>query len=292
MSLNLKALIAKLNDTTRSALEGAAGLAVSRAHYDIEIEHYLLKTLESSDNDIASILRHYGVDKSRFTADLQRSLDKLKSGNARSPAFSPTLVKMLSEAWTLASIEFNAGTIRTGLTLLALLQNEELARILKEITMEFRKVEPENLLLSFYEIVGNSREVEHALGAAAGGGTARSGAEAGGAPSPSGGKTPHLDQYTVNLTANAKAGKIDPVLGRDAEVRQMIDILMRRRQNNPILTGEAGVGKTAVVEGFANRVAEGDVPPALKACTSTRSTSRSCRPAPASRVSSKTASRV
>ncbi len=263
MSLNLKSLISKLNDSTRSALEAAAGLCVSRAHYDIEIEHYLLKTLDTSDNDVSAILKHFGVDKSRFTADLQRSLDKLKSGNARSPAFSPTLVKMLSEAWTLASIEFDAGTVRTGLTLLALLQNEELARVVREITTELRKVDPEELRSKFYDAVGNSRETEAPLGvgaakgASAGGGTVgRGAAEAG--------KTPHLDQYTVNLTANAKAGKIDPVLGRDGEVRQMIDILMRRRQNNPILTGEAGVGKTAVVEGFANRVAEGDVPPALK----------------------------
>jgi type VI secretion system protein VasG len=266
LSLNLKSLIAKLNESTRAALESAAGLCVSRAHYDIEIEHYLLKTLDASDNDINAILRHFGIDKSRFTADLQRSLDKLKSGNARSPAFSPTVVKMLTEAWTLASIEYDSGTVRTGLTLLALLQNEELARVVKEITGELRKLDPEALRASFYDIVSTSRERQAPLGAA--GATAESAGAGSGAPghapSPSGGKTPHLDQYTVNLTANAKAGKIDPVLGRDAEIRQMIDILMRRRQNNPILTGEAGVGKTAVVEGFANRVAEGDVPPALK----------------------------
>jgi type VI secretion system protein VasG len=264
LSLNLKSLIAKLNESTRSALESAAGLCVSRAHYDIEIEHYLLKTLDASDNDIASILRHFGIDKSRLTSDLQRSLDKLKSGNARSPAFSPTVVKMLSEAWTLASIEFDAGTVRTGLTLLALLSNEELARVVKEITGEFRKLEPEALRASFYDIVGNSRERQSALGSSAPANDGTGSGEPGHAPSPSGGKTPNLDQFTVNLTANAKAGKIDPVLGRDAEVRQMIDILMRRRQNNPILTGEAGVGKTAVVEGFANRVADGDVPPALQ----------------------------
>src|ERR1700710_1070918 len=138
---------------------------MSRTHYDIEIEHYLLKALDSSDNDISAILKHYGVDKSRLTADLQRSLDKLKSGNARSPAFSPTVVKMLSEAWTLASIEFDAGTVRTGLTLLALLQNEELARLVKEITGELKMVEPEGLRLAFYDIVGTSREKQSALGA-------------------------------------------------------------------------------------------------------------------------------
>ena len=263
MSTNLKALIDKLNDTTRKALEAAAGLCVARTHYDIEIEHYLLKSLDVSDNDIAAILKHFGVDRSRLTKELERSLDSLKSGNARSPAFSPTVVKMLSEAWTVASIDFNAGNIRTGFTLLALLGDEELARMVKDFSKELQTIPPEGLRTSFYDIVAASRETQTSLGAG-GEGRAERGAPGEGGPSAARGKTPHLDQYTVNLTANAKAGKIDPVLGRDQEVRQMIDILMRRRQNNPILTGEAGVGKTAVVEGFANRVVSGDVPPALQ----------------------------
>ena len=261
MSTNLKALIDKLNDTTRKALESAAGLCVARTHYDIEIEHYLLKVLDASDNDIAAILKHFGVDRSRLTKELERSLDSLKSGNARSPAFSPSVVKMLSEAWTVASIDFNAGSIRTGFTLLALLGDEELARMVKDFSKELQAIPPDGLRASFYDIVAKSNETQTSLASGAPGKSAGPGD---GAPSPSGGKTPHLDQYTVNLTANAKAGKIDPVLGRDIEVRQMIDILMRRRQNNPILTGEAGVGKTAVVEGFANRVVSGDVPPALQ----------------------------
>jgi len=261
MSTNLKALIDKMNDTTRKALESAAGLCVARTHYDIEIEHYLLKVLDASDNDIAAILKHFGVDCSRLTKELERSLDSLKSGNARSPAFSPSVVKMLSEAWTVASIDFNAGSIRTGFTLLALLGDEELARMVKDFSKELQAIPPDGLRASFYDIVAKSNETQKSLGAGAEGKSSGSGD---GVPSPSGGKTPHLDQYTVNLTANAKAGKIDPVLGRDIEVRQMIDILMRRRQNNPILTGEAGVGKTAVVEGFANRVVSGDVPPALQ----------------------------
>jgi len=261
MSTNLKALIDKLNDTTRKALESAAGLCVARTHYDIEIEHYLLKVLDASDNDIAAILKHFGVDRSRLTKELERSLDSLKSGNARSPAFSPSVVKMLSEAWTVASIDFNAGSIRTGFTLLALLGDEELARMVKDFSKELQAIPPDGLRASFYDIVSKSNETQTSLASGAPGKSAGPGD---GAPSPSGGKTPHLDQYTVNLTANAKAGKIDPVLGRDIEVRQMIDILMRRRQNNPILTGEAGVGKTAVVEGFANRVVSGDVPPALQ----------------------------
>jgi type VI secretion system protein VasG len=262
MSTNLKALISKMNDTTRKTLESAAGLCVARTHYDIEIEHYLLKALDGTDNDITAILKHFGVDRSRLTKELERSLDSLKSGNARSPAFSPGVVKMLSEAWTVASIDFNAGSIRTGFTLLALIGDEELARIVKDISKELQAIPPEGLRASFYDIVASSRETQTSLGAGGGAKEERGGGDA--PAGASGGKTPHLDQYTVNLTANAKAGKIDPVLGRDIEVRQMIDILMRRRQNNPILTGEAGVGKTAVVEGFANRVVSGDVPPALQ----------------------------
>ena len=264
MSTNLKALIEKLNDTTRKALESAAGLCVARTHYDIEIEHYLLKALDGSDNDVAAILKHFGVDRSRLTKELERSLDSLKSGNARSPAFSPAVVKMLSEAWTVASIDFNAGNIRTGFTLLALLGDEELARMVKDISKELQAIPPDGLRSSFYDIVTKSNETQTTLGTGVSDGKEDRAAGGETAPGASRGKTPHLDQYTVNLTANAKAGKIDPVLGRDIEVRQMIDILMRRRQNNPILTGEAGVGKTAVVEGFANRVVSGDVPPALQ----------------------------
>lgn len=262
MSTNLKVLIEKLNDGTRKAFEAAAGLCVSRTHYDIEIEHFLLKTLDASDNDVAAILKHFGVDRSRLTKELERSLDSFKRGNARSPAFSPTVVKMLSEAWTVASIDFNAGTIRTGFVLLALLGHDDLSRIVRDFSKELQTVNVDALRASFYEIIATSSESHASLGESAGDTVDSGGESASGSPA-RGGKTPHLDQYTVNLTANAKAGKIDPVLGRDGEIRQMIDILMRRRQNNPILTGEAGVGKTAVVEGFANRVAEGDVPPAL-----------------------------
>jgi type VI secretion system protein VasG len=170
---------------------------------------------------------------------------------------------MLSEAWTVASIDFNAGSIRTGFTLLALLGHDEMSRMVKDISKELQTINIEGLRSSFYDIVKNSKETQTSLTETGPGeGEGEGGDE--GAPRPTSGTTPHLDQYTVNLTANAKAGKIDPVLGRDSEVRQMIDILMRRRQNNPILTGEAGVGKTAVVEGFANRVVSGDVPPALQ----------------------------
>ena len=258
MSLNLKSLIGKLDDATRSALEAAAGLCVSRTHYDIEIEHYLLKAIDSTDNDVALILRQYGVDRSRLTTELQRSLDRLKNGNARSPAFSPLLVKMLTEAWTIATIEYDAAQVRTGFTLLALLSSDELSRLVRDVSKELQLIPPEALRKDFFAVTEKSRESSISAGTGA---QQEPGKPAGPVGS---GKTAHLDQYTVNMTANAKAGKIDPVLGRDHEIRQVVDILMRRRQNNPILTGEAGVGKTAVVEGFALRLSSGDVPPPLR----------------------------
>jgi type VI secretion system protein VasG len=257
MALNLKSLIGKLNELTRNALESAAGLCLSRTHYDIEVEHYLLKLLEQAEGDFARITRHFGVDKSRLSTELNWSLDKLKTGNARTPALSPSVVKMMTEAWTIGSIDYSAGQVRTGFTILALTTNDELRRLGREISKEFQKVDGDVLRKDFLSIVeGSAEQMATSVAAPAG---------APGGPRPAGaGKTVNLDQFTINLTENAKAGKIDPVLGRDMEIRQIIDILMRRRQNNPILTGEAGVGKTAVVEGFALRVAKGDVPPPLR----------------------------
>jgi type VI secretion system protein VasG len=257
MTINLKSLIGKLNEFTRKTLESSAGLCLTRTNYDIEVEHYVLKLLDQPDGDFAQIVNRFDIDKSRLTAELTRSLDKLKKGNARTPALSPSLVKMLTEAWTIGSIDFDSGEIRTGFTVLALVTNDELSRLVREVSKELQKIEGEVLRKDFLSIVERSEEeMAEPVGAPAG---------APGAPRPAGaGKTANLDQFTVNLTENAKAGKIDPVLGRDMEIRQIIDILMRRRQNNPILTGEAGVGKTAVVEGFALRVAKGDVPPPLR----------------------------
>ena len=263
MSVNLKSLIGRLNDTTRVALDGAAGLCLSLTHYDIEIEHLLYKLLESNDTDFSRILNQYGVDKSRCQKEIEKAMTSFKRGNASRPAISPRILRLLTEAWTYGSLEFNSQKIRSGYVLLAMLMNEELARYSREISRELTKIQPETLKKEFETAVtGSVEEAQEMMAAASAPGQA-------GQPGQvrPGSKSPNLDQFTVNLTERAKQGKIDPVLGRDEEIRKVIDILMRRRQNNPILTGEAGVGKTAVVEGFAIRVANGDVPPPLKNVT-------------------------
>jgi type VI secretion system protein VasG len=256
MNVNLKALIGKLNDRARGAVEAAAGLCLSRTHYDVEIEHFLLKAMEPADGDLAGILKHYGVNRSRLASDLTAGLDRLKSGNARTPTLSPSLVKALSTAWTLASVDYGAQRIRTGHIFLALLADPELRRVMTGVSGEMDRINPEDLRTNLPTLVADSAEE------AGSGGPGES--AQGPAAKGKGGQTPNLDQYTVDLTAKAREGNLDPVLGRDFEVRQVVDILMRRRQNNPILVGEAGVGKTAVAEGFAQRVVEGDVPPPLR----------------------------
>ncbi len=264
MTANLKGLIGKLNDTTRNALEAAAGFCLARTHYDIELEHFLLKLLDVTDSDLPRILKQFGVDKSRLTGDLTRSLDKLKSGNARTPSFSPSLTDMLSEAWNIGSLDFGSAQVRTGFCILAIASSGDLSRLIREVTREFQKISAEALHNDFWNIVAGSPEDQETAQAVPLG---IEGLPKGAAGIPAAGKQQNLNQFTIDLTANAKAGKIDAVLGRDHEIRQIIDILTRRRQNNPILTGEAGVGKTAVVEGFALRVAAGDVPPPLKNVT-------------------------
>ncbi|MDE3178456.1 MAG: type VI secretion system ATPase TssH, partial [Acidobacteriota bacterium] len=172
MSINLKSLIAKLNDPTRSALEGAAGLCLARTHYDVEIEHYLVKLLDGPDIDFAIILKYFGVDKSRLTAEFSRSLDKLKSGNARTPALSPTLVRMFTEAWAIGSIDYGASEIRSGFTILALVTNDELLRLIREVSREFSKIESDTLRKEFSAITAASSEETLASAAAPAAGTA------------------------------------------------------------------------------------------------------------------------
>ena len=195
----LKAIVAKLNDTMRATLEGAAGLCLARTHYDVEIEHVLTKLLEAGGTDFAGILRHFDVDKARLSGELARSLDKLKTGNARTPAFSPSLVRMLREGWTLGSLEFGAGQVRSGTAILALVSDDELSRLVLDVSKEFRKIEPEALRKILPAILADSREV-----ASDADNLPASGPGSAGAHAKVGGKTPNLEQYTVNLTENVR----------------------------------------------------------------------------------------
>jgi type VI secretion system protein VasG len=208
------------------------------------------------------ILRHYEVDEGRLRVDLNRAMDRMKTGNSRAPSLSPDLVECAKQAWLFASLEHGAGRLRSGHLLWALLADEALARRARDASGQLLRVAADLLRRDFAAITGNSAETADASGPPAGGPSA-AGGEGAGIPAATGA----LAQFTTDLTAMARAGKIDPVLGRDSEIRQVIDILTRRRQNNPIMTGEAGVGKTAVVEGFAMRIAKGDVPQALRDVT-------------------------
>jgi type VI secretion system protein VasG len=254
VNVELKALISKLNPVTRDALEGAARLCASNTHYDVEVEHALLTLNDQTDNDVVRILAHFNVNRAQLSTDLGRVIETFKRGNGRSPAFGVRLYNLLREAWAVGSLDYSAGQIRSGFLVIALRADDELARVLPDVSRALRDISADQLRREFRLIVGGSPESNVPAGAES----------KGELPELSGGRTPNLDKYTLNLTARAKLGQIDPVVGRDSEIRQIVDILMRRRQNNPILTGEAGVGKTAVVEGFAARIAAGDVPIPLR----------------------------
>ncbi|APY99144.1 type VI secretion system ATPase TssH [Burkholderia pseudomallei] len=262
MSTPLKTLIAKLNPVCRKAAERAASHCFARGHYEVDLEHLFLALLDESTGDVPLVLRASGVDPHALRADLERELERLKTGNTRTPVFSVHLSELFEQAWLIASLDSQIGRIRSGHLLLALLTGPDLAQFAQRMSSQFARVRVDDLKHKFDEIAAGSSEAEprHAdADVAVPDGAAASG-DAPRGPS----KTPALDTYTTNLTQRAREGKIDPVIGRDAEIRQAIDILMRRRQNNPIMTGEAGVGKTAVVEGLALRIAADDVPPPLR----------------------------
>lgn len=257
-NLTLKALVGRLNSVCTRALEAAAGLCLARSNYNVEIEHWLLRLLESQGSDFRAVLTFAGADVNILQADITRAIDRLKTGNSNQPVLSQHIVDLIREAWVLGSVEFGAGQVSSGHLLLALVSDRSLSQAAGSISREFSKISVDTVQKQFLKITADTSEVtadsvsRQAARAVSGEPAARTG-----------GKTPNLDQYTIDLTARARAGKIDPVQGRDSEIRQVIDILTRRRQNNPILTGEAGVGKTAVVEGFALKIVQGDVPPAL-----------------------------
>lgn len=260
--MDLQSLVGRLNAHCRSSLEGAVGLTLSRTHYNVEIEHWLAKLIEATDNDVAAILRHFEIDTSRLAADLTKVLDRMKTGNSRSPALTPNVVKWVREAWIYGSLQYGDSSIRSGYLLVSLLGDDSLSALARDASAQFSRINAETLKTSLLKIVSGSSE----SGQSAAGSSKSAASDGAPASSSAGGAVggSALDQYTINLTARARDGKIDPVLGRDSETRQIVDILTRRRQNNPILTGEAGVGKTAVVEGFALKIAAGEVPDALK----------------------------
>lgn len=258
MATPLKTLIGKLNQTCRQAAERAASLCMAQGQYEVDLEHLFLALLEKPASDFSIVARRSGIEASVLEADLNAEIRGFKNGNTRTPVFSPHLPRLFEHAWLIASLDTQTTRIRSGHLLLALLTEPDLAALARRGSRLFESFRLEELKHDFAALTAGSEEAGQsvALGDDAAQGEAAS-------PAAALSKTPALDQYTTNLTERAREGKIDPVIGRDAEIRQMIDILTRRRQNNPILTGEAGVGKTAVVEGLALRIVAGDVPPAL-----------------------------
>ncbi|CUJ63183.1 protein disaggregation chaperone [Achromobacter xylosoxidans] len=258
MATPLKTLIGKLNQTCRQAAERAASLCMAQGHYEVDLEHLFLALLEKPASDFSIVARRSGIEASVLEADLNAEIRGFKNGNTRTPVFSPHLPRLFEHAWLIASLDTQTTRIRSGHLLLALLTEPDLAALARRGSRLFESFRLEELKHDFAALTAGSEEAGQSV--ALGDGAVQGEAAT---PAAALSKTPALDQYTTNLTERAREGRIDPVIGRDAEIRQMIDILTRRRQNNPILTGEAGVGKTAVVEGLALRIVAGDVPPAL-----------------------------
>ena len=255
------ALFGKLNSRTYQAMESATVFCKMRGNPYVELAHFLHQILSADDSDLHRIIRFFDLDPARVATDLQRALDALPRGATAISDLSPHLEDAVERAWIHASLGFGVSQVRTGHLLLGMLGASGLRNLLGGISKDLAGIDANALAADFDAAVAGSPE--EALGPQDG---SRIGAEPGEAaqsmaPEIKGGEA--LAQFCQDLTAKARAGEIDPIVGRDDEIRQIIDVLTRRRQNNPILTGEAGVGKTAVVEGFALRIARGDVPPAL-----------------------------
>jgi type VI secretion system protein VasG len=262
------ALFGKLNQVGYKGIESATVFCKMRGNPNVELVHWIHQILQLQDSDLHRIIRQFNIEPSKLASDITDTLDRLPRGSTSISDLSAHVEEAVERGWVLATLMFGESQVRTGYLIAGMMQTRGLKNALLNISKEFGNIKLETLTDRFDEVVADSPEsTMHAQdGFRVGGGAAPG--EASGALAPAQmGKQEALAQFTVDMTAQARNGEIDPIVGRDEEIRQMIDILMRRRQNNPILTGEAGVGKTAVVEGFAHRLAKGDVPPSLQNVT-------------------------
>jgi type VI secretion system protein VasG len=258
-------LFGKLSPVAYKALEGATVACKLRGNPYVELVHWVQQIMAQEDSDVHRIVRHFELDPNKLAADMTAAVDRLPRGATAISDLSAHLDDATERGWLYGSLMFGDSKVRTGALVLGMVKTPGLRNVLLAISKQFERVKADTLAEKFGEIVAGSPEsVQPAMDGSAVGGQGDPGSASGAMAPAQMGKEEAIKRFCVDLTQRARDGKIDPIIGRDEEIRQCVDILMRRRQNNPILTGEAGVGKTAVVEGFAHRIIQGDVPPSLK----------------------------